>query len=331
VCTGVEEMRALKAITLVLATSALINHCNANASENCTGSGMSGVQVEECLKKSSSTIKQPTRKPATFPVYFAGLGTDVKQSGTILVDWGSNDGEHLEIITKDNICNFWECRMLAKSTLKIHKDQIISYEMSIVGTSTNASEQVQSVAMAAFIFPLAAPFAAAINARQNEEYLWTVRYIDENGIEQKETFRTSSSVPVADRYYTFLPTLIGRNPLQQRDESDLKPFLIKGSQNLETKIKRDEALLTEIDQKKAWCTIVKSDKLPLIYERYKSNIASLNKVRAKLKEKEYIALVSQSSDELWEEHLRANPNFAIWVKANPSAAAKVKSCPAAAA
>ena len=49
----------------------------------------------------------------------------------------------------------------------------------------------------------AAPFAAAINTKSHEIYEWSVSYISDTGIEKVETFVTSSTVPVADRYYTF--------------------------------------------------------------------------------------------------------------------------------
>ena len=299
------------------------------ASEKCSDPAMTGNEIEACLKQSSNSEKKDMRRPTTFPVRFHGSSIDPITSKEVPVDWSSKDGTVLEISTP-HICGIAGCAAIGKSIKSIPASRIVSYEMLLSGKGNNASEQVQNVAITAFLLPIAAPFAAAINAKSTEEYRWSVLYIDDNGSEAKETFVTSSNVPVADRYYTFLPTLTGLKYGEKKSLDQLRSFYEDGAKRMESKIQADQALLVEQHAKKPWCAKFKTTEYPLIYSRYNSNISSLNKLRIKLGIAEYQPLDNRGSEDLWQKYLTANPNFAIWVKANPSAAAKIKSCPATA-
>lgn len=321
-------MRVLKTALTLISAALFADGSGVVASEKCTDPAMTGDEIESCLKQSSISEEKNLRKPTTFPVRFHGSTIDSITSRKTLVDWSSKEGKVLSISTP-HICGIAGCAAVGKTIKDIPASRIVSYDMFLVGKSNNASEQVQSVAITAFLMPIAAPFAAAINAVSTEEYRWSILHIDDYGSEERETFITLSNVPVADRYYTFLPTLTGLKPGERRAFDQLRPFYESGAKRLESKVLADKSILVVQDAKKPWCAKLKTAEYPLIYSRYKTNVASLNKLRVKLGITEYQPLDNLGSEDLWQKHLTANPNFAIWAMANPSAAKKIKSCPAA--
>lgn len=300
-------------------------HTAAFAADKCSEAGMTATEVENCLKKTSEADKALLRKQTTFPIRFHGSTFDPKTSREAAVDWSSKDGSSLDITTP-HICGLAGCAAVGKLIESIPVKQIVSYEMNLIGKGTNASEQIQGVAITALFAPIIAPFSATINAKSTEEYLWRILYIGEDGLEIAATFRTESTVPVADRYYTFLPTLTGLNPQQRRAESQLIPFYLEAASKLELQARNDAQLLIEADNKKPWCTRLKKDVYPMIYSRYIKTAQTLSQLRQKIGQESTASEASTSSEALWNDYLKDNTSFATWAKANPTAAAKIRKC-----
>lgn len=313
----------------LIVSALLISFClpyRASAQGDCPSTSRSAVEVEKCLNElRESHSSKHKREPVTFPIRFHGSTRESMSSPEVAIDWYSSDGRQLEISTP-KVCGFAGCAAIGKDLMKIPVKRIVSYEIKVLGNSTNASEQIQTVAIAAFLLPVAAPLAAAINSKTLEVYQWSIVYVDDEGHDKVETFMTSSTVPVADRYYTFLPTLTGLTPGQRRQHSDLEPFYKSAADKLEKKVKEDESLLIIPDRKKPWCLRTQYDSFPLIAARYEANRQSLNAVRTKLGLALYPAVKIEVDSSRWQSYINLNPNLAVWAKKNPTAADRLKKC-----
>ena len=295
------------------------------ASTDCEKSGLTAEQVENCLSEARQQKPKAIRKPTVFPVRFHGITRESISSNPVERDWYSTDGTKLEISTP-RICGALGCAAVGKDLKKIPTERIVEYQMSIAGTGNNAAEQVQSVAITALIVPILAPFAAAINSKSHEIYHWSITYIDEEGFDKTETLTTSSTIPVADRYYTFLPTLIGMKPGEKRSPELLAGFYEQGAEELSVRLKKLETLLTKEDPKKPWCYVVVADRYPLVFDKYEETREKLNAVNKKLSRQPVASLTSASSEKKWQEYLNTRLNLKAWAGANPVAAEKLRSC-----
>lgn len=309
----------------ILFFSALFLPVESSFADDCL-SRTTPIEIEHCLSVQKVKTSQSQRKAATFPVRFHGFMWDKNEGKKIGVDWFSGNGKVLSITTP-HVCGALGCASMGKTIKEIPVERIVSFQQKVAGSGDNASEQVQSVAITAFLFPIAAPFAAAINAKSHEIYEWSVSYISDTGIEKVETFVTSSTVPVADRYYTFLPTLTGLNNGQRKSDEAIREFRAEGLKRLEQRILKLEGMLLVHDKKKPWCASIRSKELPLVADSYSSSIDSANKIRSSLGIPPYTTALQGSQDELWQKYLDDEPNLKAWSVANPKAAARFKSCP----
>ena len=282
-------------------------------------------EAEKCLSGKKENIEKRQRKPTRFPVRFHGFMWDKNEGKKVDVDWFSENGNSLSISTP-HVCGVLACASIGKTIKEIPVTRIVSFQQKVAGTGDNSSEQVQSVAIGAFIVPILAPFAAAINSRTHEIYEWNVSYISDQGIEEVETFVTSSTVPVADRYYTFLPTLTGLNNGQRRPDEVLKGLRLEGLKRLEQKILKLESMLITYDPKKPWCASLRTSDFPLVAESYSSAIASANEIRSSLGIASRRTVLQSDQDSLWEKYLDEKPNLKAWADANPATAKRHKKC-----
>ena len=309
------------------------------AGEDCIKPGSTPSEVEECLSKKSASDEQKLLTkfpPLKFPVGF--MGTDLGDGSTQIpaeevwerqIAWGSEAGENLLIGSIARCFDMW-CggRLVGEVKIKIPVENIVSYTQVTTGTGSNASEQVQSVAITAFIVPIIAPFAAAINAKGIEHYTWGVSYLDDYGIERKIGFQTSSTVPVADRFYTFLPTLTGMQNGERKSDEELSGIREKGLLRVDEKLVTLENLLAVPDKKKPWCVKMNTTKLPSVYSEYLETLSQSNQLRKLLNKEERASLAGIDSESPWQKYLEANPGTKLWAEANPTAADKFRKCPA---
>lgn len=309
----------------ILSLSALFLPVGASFADDCL-SRSGPKEVEHCLSVQKVKTSKSQRKAATFPVRFHGVMWDKNEGKKIGIDWFSENGKVLSISTP-HVCGALGCASIGKTINEIPVERIVSFQQKVAGSGNNASEQVQSVAITAFLFPIAAPFAAVINAKSHEIYEWSVSYISDMGIEQVETFVTSSTVPVADRYYTFLPTLTGMKNGERKGDDKLAEIRKRGLLKLDTKLTKLEKLLAVVDSKKPWCVKINKTQLPSVYSEYLETLNNSNKLRGLLNEDERIDPAGIDSETSWKQFLEANPNTKVWAEANPTAAEKFKSCP----
>ena len=309
------------------------------AGEDCIKPSSTPSEVEECLSKKSASDEQnllTKSPPLKFPAGF--MGTDLGDGSTQIpagevwkrqIAWGSEAGENLLIGSIARCYDMW-CggRLVGKVKIKIPVENIVSYTQVTTGTGSNASEQVQSVAVTAFIVPIIAPFAAAINAKGIEYYTWGVSYLDDYGIERKIGFQTSSTVPVADRFYTFLPTLTGMRNGERKGEEKLAAIREKGLLKVDEKLAKLENLLAVPNKKKPWCVKMNTTKLPSVYSEYLETLSQSNQLRKLLNKEERTSLAGIDSESPWQKYLEANPGTKLWAEANPTAAEKFRKCPA---
>ena len=308
------------------------------ASEDCIKPGSTPSEVEECLSnKSASDKKKVLTKfpPLKFPAGF--MGTDLGDGSTQIpadeiwkrqIAWGSETGENLLIGSIARCYDMW-CggRLVGEVKIKIPVENIVSYTQVTSGTGSNASEQVQSVAVTAFIVPIIAPFAAAINAKGIEHYTWGVSYLDDYGIERKIGFQTSSTIPVADRFYTFLPTLTGMQNGERKGDEELSAIREKGLLRVDEKLVKLEKLLAVPNTKKPWCIKMNISKLPSIYSEYLETLKQSNQLRKSLNKEDRASLAGIDSESPWQKYLEDNPSTKLWAEANPTAAEKFRKCP----
>jgi len=318
------------AYLLIAAGSAfLLSIQGVNAAEQCEPGKGGAVETEKCLQQSTKQVQLIERKPTAFPAGLSGKTFDSASQQYKTMTWVSPDGKRLRYLTTlpcTLVCSGGD--ILLK---EVSADRIISFTQGVAGEGSTVGDAIVGTAIAAAIVPILAPFQAMATTRSTITFAYTITYVGDDGDEITDNLLATSLVPVWDGFYTFLPTLTGLKYGEKKLLDQLRTFYESGAKKLESKIQADQSLLVEQDAKKPWCAKFKTSEYPLIYSRYKSNIASLNKLRVKLGVNEYKPLDNQGTEDLWNKYLTANPNFAIWVKANPSAAAKVKSCPAAAA
>ena len=95
-----------------------------------------------------------------------------------------------------------------------------------------------------------------------EIYKWEITFIDKYGREKKEILYPVSTVPVADRYYTFLPDFTGLKNGESRSEESLREFYLDGITKFEEKLEKDFIDLS-ISNDSNICRVLNSEKYPL--------------------------------------------------------------------
>lgn len=227
----------------------------------CNEKNISLVQKEECLAFDEAALKEKLPKAPKYPVRFHGWKVNNQTNEAIEIDWAvSSEKLNLEITTP-HICGVLGCAKRGKPINTIPLERIISYEQSIYDNTDNSAELATNVGITAVLFPLGALFQG-VNYKKIEIYRWSIDYINEYGATSNTIFFTTSEVPVADRYYTFLSDITGLQNGESKSEETLQGFYLDGIKNFEEKLKKDFSDLS-ISNVSNTCRVLNTEKYPM--------------------------------------------------------------------
>ena len=227
----------------------------------CNEKNISLIQKEECLAFDEAALKEKLPKAPKYPVRFHGWKVNNQTNEAIEIDWAvSSEKLNLEITTP-HICGALGCAKRGKPITTIPLERIISYEQSIYDNTDNSAELATNVGITAVLFPLGALFQG-VNYKKIEIYRWSIDYVNEYGVTSNETFFTTSEVPVADRYYTFLSDITGLQNKRSKSEESLRGFYLDGISKFEKKLEKDFKNLSISDTSNT-CSVLNTEKYPL--------------------------------------------------------------------
>ena len=229
----------------------------------CKNENLTAIQKEECLNYKKYLKAKNEKKPPKYPVIFYEFNPteDPELGKNVWKFWASDNKEQLDIAFTKGIYDKKREKRIIKTLHTIPKNRIISYQQSLIDMSDNAAQLATNVGITAVVFPLGALFQG-VNYKKMEIYKWEITFIDEYGREKKQILYPVSTVPVADRYYTFLPDFTGLKNGEKRTEESLRGLYLDGINRFEEKIEKDFNDLSFFDESNN-CKILNKEKYPL--------------------------------------------------------------------
>ena len=253
----------------------------------CKNPDISAIQKEECLNYQNYLKIKNARKPPKYPVIFYDVNqiNDPSIGKNVWKTWTS-DKEYLEIaLTRGIYVKKREKKIITKFH-SIPKERIISFNQSLIDMSDNAAQLATNVGITAVIVPILA-LGQGINYKKNEHYKWEITFIDDYGREATEILYPVSTVPVADRYYTFLPDFTGLKNGEVRSEESLRGFYLDGMKKFQEKIERDFVNLSTYNPEKD-CRELNSSNFPLSSNIFLDEKKQLDSLREKFGSESYV-------------------------------------------
>ena len=247
----------------------------------CKNEDLSITQKEECLNYQNYLKIKNARKPPKYPVNFYSLEqiVDSNSGKNVVKIWSSENKENLVIKTGNG-------RKTISVLHEIPKERIISFNQSLIDLSDNSGEIATNVGITAVLFPLGALFQG-VNYKKSEHYKWEITFIDKFGREITDYLYPTSTVPVADRYYTFLPDFTDLKKGESRSKEILKRFYLDGMKNFEQKIENDFVNLSTYNPEKD-CKEINSSNYPLSSNIFLDEKKQLDSLREKFGFESYV-------------------------------------------
>jgi len=252
----------------------------------CNEKNISLAQKEECLAFDEAALKEKLPKAPKYPVRFHGRKVNNQTKEAIEIDWAVGSEKLNLEITTPHICGALGCAKRGKPITTIPLERIIRYEQSIYDNTDNSAELATNVGINAVLFPLGALFQG-VNYRKIEIYRWSIDYVNEYGVTSNETFFTTSEVPVADRYYSFLSDITGLQNGESKSEESLQGFYLDGINKFEEKLEKDFNDLSIPDGSYA-CRVLNTEKYPMSTNLFLEEKKQFDSLREKFDLEPYV-------------------------------------------
>ena len=320
------SLGAIAAVSLILAAMR-VNSFDLKG-KDCESRNLSAEQAERCLEqqKNIDNISDPFKnfQKLTYPVMGFAMQLSPGTAESVAYTMESQDGK--EILIKKRCYHTHGCNNLGNPIVDLIKsDQVIKWNVSMASSIDNASEQLRSVSVAAFLCPICAPFSAAINSKTFETYRFAIEYIDNLGERVTLVGFYHSRGPMPSIMYAFLPQTTQLEMGEEREFSTQKKYYLNGLQRLEAKVRNDMDKLFETKPKKPWCKVRVVGQYPLLEKRLAQNKSKLLALKKYLSINKNLRLEGDFQEDKWIDYL-AEKGLTEWSVANPAASKKLQSC-----
>ncbi len=256
--------------------------CNQSEMNNknlifCKEKNLTANQTEKCLFDVEEMLLKNSRKPPKYPVkiYSAKTYFDPISAKELRVFWSAENKKSLKI-------HHVQPKQSPRLIYSIPSERIISFKHSLIDMSDNAGEAAMKINISTITSPISM-VGRGLSYKISEHYKWELSFLDEFGREIKQELYPVSSVPVAHRFYTFLPDLTGLKSGERKSFNTIRRMVSSGIQDFEKKL-NDDFKKISITERKYLHTCEKPDEInyPLTVKRFNQEKRQLEALRRQL-------------------------------------------------